>query len=231
MNKNRDAAKNPISFVTIVTDLGGAHPTWFDKRTDFCFVPSKAVYKIATQNGMPPEKLVMHGLPIRPSFWKPSPPKEKVRKVLGLRDVRTALVMGGGDGVGNLVNIATELAKKLQQSAKESQVVVVCGHNDKVAKQLEARAWPANVNMVVKGFMSNIDEYMSASDCLVTKAGPGTIAEAMIRGLPLVLSTFLPGQVLALCTIQYTTIHYTTLHYFFLSFSNQTTRNHGEYVL
>jgi 1,2-diacylglycerol 3-beta-galactosyltransferase len=28
----------------------------------------------------------------------------------------------------------------------------------------------------------------------VTKAGPGTIAEAMTRGLPMVLSSFLPGQ-------------------------------------
>ena len=35
---------------------------------------------------------------------------------------------------------------------------------------------------------------MAASNLLVTKAGPGTIAEAMILGLPLVLSTFLPGQ-------------------------------------
>ena len=35
---------------------------------------------------------------------------------------------------------------------------------------------------------------MTASNILVTKAGPGTIAEAMIVGLPLVLSTFLPGQ-------------------------------------
>ena len=45
-----------------------------------------------------------------------------------------------------------------------------------------------------KDIMNNIDEYMSASDCLVTKAGPGTIAEAMIRGVPVILSSFLPGQ-------------------------------------
>merc|ERR1712196_34550 len=50
------------------------------------------------------------------------------------------------------------------------------------------------VSVVVKGFVDNVDELMAASDILVTKAGPGTIAEAMILGLPLVLSTFLPGQ-------------------------------------
>lgn len=39
-----------------------------------------------------------------------------------------------------------------------------------------------------------MDEWMGAVDCIVTKAGPGTIAEAMIRGLPIMLSAFLPGQ-------------------------------------
>ena len=35
---------------------------------------------------------------------------------------------------------------------------------------------------------------MAACDCLITKAGPGTIAEALIRGLPIVLSGYIPGQ-------------------------------------
>ena len=39
-----------------------------------------------------------------------------------------------------------------------------------------------------------MDEWMGAVDCIVTKAGPGTIAEATTRGLPIMLSAFLPGQ-------------------------------------
>ena len=38
--------------------------------------------------------------------------------------------------------------------------------------------------MKVCGFVNNMDEWMAAVDCLVTKAGPGTIAEACSRGLP-----------------------------------------------
>ncbi|CAM9872454.1 unnamed protein product, partial [Sphacelaria rigidula] len=45
-----------------------------------------------------------------------------------------------------------------------------------------------------KGFVSNMDEWMGAVDCIVTKAGPGTIAEATTQGLPVMLSAFLPGQ-------------------------------------
>eukprot|EP00559_Dactyliosolen_fragilissimus_P008671 CAMPEP_0184872292 /NCGR_PEP_ID=MMETSP0580-20130426/41201_1 /TAXON_ID=1118495 /ORGANISM="Dactyliosolen fragilissimus" /LENGTH=128 /DNA_ID=CAMNT_0027375061 /DNA_START=1426 /DNA_END=1812 /DNA_ORIENTATION=- len=37
-------------------------------------------------------------------------------------------------------------------------------------------------------------EYMVASDIIVSKAGPGTIAEAAAVGLPVLLTSFLPGQ-------------------------------------
>jgi len=44
------------------------------------------------------------------------------------------------------------------------------------------------------GFITNMAEYMVAADVLVTKAGPGTIAEAASVGLPVMLTSFLPGQ-------------------------------------
>ena len=37
-------------------------------------------------------------------------------------------------------------------------------------------------------------ELMGASDVLVTKAGPGTLSEAFIAGLPVIISGFIPGQ-------------------------------------
>ena len=54
------------------------------------------------------------------------------------------------------------------------------------------RSWPLPVK--VKGFVDDMPDWMAACDCIVTKAGPGTIAEALISGLPLVLSGFIPGQ-------------------------------------
>jgi 1,2-diacylglycerol 3-beta-galactosyltransferase len=196
MNKVRDPEKLRIPFVTVVTDLGGAHSTWFDKRTDLVFVPGETVRKLALSNRVKPEKIIMRGLPVRPAFWKPSKDKRKLRRELGLtQKVKTVLLMGGGDGVGGLDAIATRTASKLGQSVKAAQIVVICGHNAQTQSDLIAQKWPANVRVVVKGFCENIDQFMAASDCLVTKAGPGTIAEAMIQGLPCVLSSFLPGQV------------------------------------
>lgn len=44
------------------------------------------------------------------------------------------------------------------------------------------------------GFVTNMAEYMVAADVLVSKAGPGTIAEAASVGLPVMLTSFLPGK-------------------------------------
>jgi len=46
----------------------------------------------------------------------------------------------------------------------------------------------------VFGFVTNMPEVMGACDLIITKAGPGTIAEALVMGLPLLISGFIPGQ-------------------------------------
>lgn len=50
------------------------------------------------------------------------------------------------------------------------------------------------VDVLGVGFVSNIAEYMVAADILVSKAGPGTISEAAALSLPIMLTSFLPGQ-------------------------------------
>jgi 1,2-diacylglycerol 3-beta-galactosyltransferase len=50
------------------------------------------------------------------------------------------------------------------------------------------------MHVVIRGFVSNMEEWMGACDAIVTKAGPGTIAEALISGLPMVLNGFIPCQ-------------------------------------
>lgn len=122
-------------------------------------------------------------------------PKEAVRKDLGLdTDLPTVLVVGGGDGMGGLVAISDELGSqlgKMGDGEAEFQLVVVCGNNQAARKELEAKSWGSGVKVSVQGFVNNMDEFMRASDALVTKAGPGTIAEASICGLPCMMFSFL----------------------------------------
>jgi len=46
----------------------------------------------------------------------------------------------------------------------------------------------------VYGFVREMPDFMLAADVLVSKAGPGTICEAFIAGLPVVLYSRVPGQ-------------------------------------
>jgi len=182
-------------FATVCTDLGGAHPSWFLKGADACFVPSDVVCASAKRRGLKARQLRQHGLPVRPAFWEAAPPRSKLLRELGLSDGRkTVLVVGGGDGVGSLKNIVEATASTLSKECPNgAQVVAVCGKNARLQAQLEAREW-GEVDVVVRGFVKRMSDYMEVADCLVTKAGPGTIAEAAIRGLPTMLSSYLPGQ-------------------------------------
>uniref|UniRef100_A0A7S4J4S4 monogalactosyldiacylglycerol synthase n=1 Tax=Odontella aurita TaxID=265563 RepID=A0A7S4J4S4_9STRA len=68
-------------------------------------------------------------------------------------------------------------------------------HAKEKAEEVEGRYHaPGRVDVVGLGFVTNMAEYMVAADVLVTKAGPGTIAEAAAVGLPVMLTSFLPGQ-------------------------------------
>jgi len=206
-------------FVTVVTDLGGAHPTWFNDGVDKCFVPSDVLKNAALDRNVKENKIVQYGLPIRRGFWRfgadftvePDEQNEEeeiegvhhkptIRAELGLKDMPTVLIVGGGDGMGGIVAQAQAVGERLQKLASSSatsyQMVVVCGNNKAAQSTLSPPQmnWGSDIEVSVQGFVNNMDEFMRASDILVTKAGPGTIAEASICGLPCILSSFLPGQ-------------------------------------
>ncbi len=137
-----------------------------------------------------------YGLPIRPTFARPVASREGLRRELGLvEDLPAVLLMGGGEGMGPVGRIARAIASRLAEGGAgrpAGQMVVICGQNRKLRENLLAHPWPIPTRVL--GFVRNMPEWMLACDCIVTKAGPGTIAEAMACGLPIILSGFIPGQ-------------------------------------
>lgn len=184
-----------IPFVTVVTDLGAAHPLWLHPGVDLCFVPSKSFVRAAKIKGLRDSQLRLHGLPVRQDFTLQKRRGAGARRELGLiPDRKTVLIVGGGDGVGKLGAIVQAIGERLGESAQPMQMVVVCGRNQRLQRQLRDQEWPSSLHVQVEGFVSRMSEFMAAADCIVTKAGPGTIAEASICGLPVMLSGHLPGQ-------------------------------------
>ncbi|CAI9094703.1 OLC1v1030489C5 [Oldenlandia corymbosa var. corymbosa] len=186
-----------IVFTTVVTDLCTCHPTWFHKLVTRCYCPSEEVARRASKAGLKPSQIKVYGLPVRPSFVKPVPPKVDLRRELGMDEYLPAvLLMGGGEGMGPIEATAQALGDALYDDSTgepRGQLLVICGRNKKLASKLLAIDW--NIPVQVKGFVTKMEECMGACDCIITKAGPGTIAEAMIRGLPIILNGYIAGQV------------------------------------
>ena len=179
-------------FATVVTDLTTCHNTWFYNDVDRCFVATEESKQQALRLGMPEEKLRVYGLPIRPAFSHGLPPKATLKKRIGMDPKKPCIIlMAGGEGMGPLEQTVNAVAKQIGARA---QLVVVCGRNAALVERLRAKTYPEGMRVNVQGFVTNMPDFMGASDVIITKAGPGTISEALICGVPMVLNAFVPCQ-------------------------------------
>jgi 1,2-diacylglycerol 3-beta-galactosyltransferase len=109
------------------------------------------------------------------------------------QDLPVILLVGGGEGMGPIEKTAQAIADAAIADARlQAALVVVAGRNRDLKARLEARTWP--MPTFIYGFVREMPDFMRAADILVTKAGPGTISEAINAGLPMILYSRLPGQ-------------------------------------
>jgi len=190
----RVAPRTP--YITVVTDLGGIHPSWLHPRNAAIYLPTERAVELAVARGLPRQRLHAHGLPIRADFARAAAERGDTRRAFGLDpELPAVLVMGGGGGIGPMEAIVSATAAALAEASpgkSAAQIVVVCASNAKLKSRLESGAW--SVPVTALGYVDRMSDLMQACDLLVTKAGPGTIAEASIRGLPMLLYGYIPGQ-------------------------------------
>jgi 1,2-diacylglycerol 3-beta-galactosyltransferase len=176
-------------FINVVTDMVTTHALWFDNRADLILVPTETARQRAIKYRMPPEKLRVVGLPVADRYCQPLGRKSTLRKKLGWPvDKPVVLMVGGGEGMGPLAKTAMEI----DASGLDVCLVIVCGRNQRLKENLEAYRWENPV--CIYGFTRDMPDLMRAADYIVTKAGPGTVAEALNAQLPIILYSKLPGQ-------------------------------------
>ncbi len=186
-----DAHIEDVPILTVITDLGKVHESWLTPQSDAVAVPAREVYERALSRGIPPRRLHLLGHPIHPRFDDVVGTREELRAQLGLpREAFVVMLMAGGEGGGKLLSTALALAR----ARLPIQLVVVCGRNEVLRQRLVEAARLLPTTMHILGFTENIPEYMRAVDLLVTKAGPGTLAEANAAQLPVVVYDYVPGQ-------------------------------------
>jgi 1,2-diacylglycerol 3-beta-galactosyltransferase len=177
------------TFLTVVTDLVSTHALWYHPGVDHCYVPTERARVRALACGLSPGQVEVIGLPIAAKFRLPQPDRSEARAALGwLPGLPTVLLMGGGDGLGPIL----EMAQAVDQTRLPLQLAVVAGRNEVLRRRLEATRW--GVPAHIYGFVTNMPELMAGADMIVTKAGPSSISEAFSAGLPIILSGALPGQ-------------------------------------
>ncbi len=186
-----DAKLTDVPVITVVTDLGRVHEGWLVPEVDAVVVPAREVYQRARERGIPSERIYHLGHPVHPKFEDVSNTKLQCRTHLGLPSEKTvALLMAGGEGGGKLLPTTLALAK----SKLPLHLVVVTGRNAALRAKLTELAPSLPTPMTILGYCDNVPELMRAADLLVTKAGPGTIAEASLAEVPVVVYDFIPGQ-------------------------------------
>ena len=187
----RALGKDRPPFINVVTDMVTTHALWYDNRADLILVPTETARLRALKYHIQPDKVRVVGLPVADRYCQPVPigNKDTLRRKLGWPlDKPVVLLVGGGEGMGPLA----KTAQAIDASGLDVGLVIVCGRNQRLKATLEGCRWENPV--LIYGFTRDMPDFMRASDFIVTKAGPGTVAEALNAQLPIILYSKLPGQ-------------------------------------
>ena len=171
----------------VVTDFE-AHALWMEPCVDLYCVAAEATKARLVARGAGARNVVATGIPIAAKFAARDD-TVAIRAPFRFQPaVSTLLVLGGGFGMGPVREILAEL-NKIQQPL---QIVVVCGRNEKLRKQVAE--FPVRHSLRVLGFATNMHELMAIADLILTKPGGLTTSEALAMGKPLMILNPIPGQ-------------------------------------
>jgi 1,2-diacylglycerol 3-beta-galactosyltransferase len=180
----------PRGLMTVVTDLVRIHRGWRWRRADLTVVATEEAHRSLLAAGFSPQRVALLGLPLDGRFHPAAAGEAgRLRRALGLEPDRpTVLVVGGAEGSGRLL----EQVRALAEHPYPWQVIAVCGRNQRLRERLQAL--PLATPTRILGFVTTMPELLRASDLVLTKAGPGAIAEALATAVPMILTGYLPGQ-------------------------------------
>jgi len=173
-------------FATLITDIADFPPHFWIEQAANQYVICGS--EKAVEQGRAIGKDAAHifqtsGMILRPDFYLPENlDPVALREQLGLRpDVATGMLLFGGFGS----KVMMKIVEKLEAAKLPLQLIVICGRNEKLAEAFRARKW--NLGLHVLGFTKEVHRLMRGADFLIGKPGPGSVAEAMMRKLPVIL--------------------------------------------
>ncbi|HWW16348.1 MAG TPA: glycosyltransferase [Candidatus Dormibacteraeota bacterium] len=172
-------------FVTLITDLADYPPHfWIELESEYIIVGTERAKQQALMMGHRAHRIFeASGMVLKPRFYEQATvDRAAERKKLGLdTNLPTGIVLFGGYGSQVMVDIA----RKLDRSDSQVQLILLCGHNEKLAAKLKSLKTKRPI--LVVGFTPNVEYYMALSDFFIGKPGPGSISEALQFHLPVIV--------------------------------------------
>jgi len=177
------------NFLLVGVELMDFNRAWVQPEVDLYLATHPDLAAELVGAGAPASKVVTTGQPIHPAFAS-LPTREEVRAKLGVEaDAIQILLSLGSQGFGTPERILEEILT----ARPDLEVVLLAGRNRRVEKRLRERCkrWP---QVRVLGWTDNIQEWMAASDLMISKPGGGTLNEGFACGLPMLAFNPLPGN-------------------------------------
>lgn len=162
-------------------------PFWVYPRVDQYLVMTPEQRTEVLQRGFRSEQVVVTGLPVDQFFLKDYSKFEICRQFDLSRTKPLLLIMGGSRGWG----VKQENIETLLKSSLDLQIAVVTGTDEGLAKNLNSLGMP-NLLAMSNLLTQDLAKLFYVAKVLVTKPGGLTCAQALARGLPMILTNPLP---------------------------------------
>lgn len=178
---------NRVPYVIVCTDLTENFlKGWANPEAQLLLTSSELAKEQLREYGVPSFKIKVHnGFPVGPEFFKDTRSKKECREALNLAPDRFTILLSMG---GMAVPRSTyAIVHELQKCDLPIQLMVVCGMNRSLKERMDRVAQKSSIPMHVFGFTNQISQMMTAADLMISKPGPGTIMEAIIKELPMLI--------------------------------------------
>ncbi len=136
--------------IVVITDLF-PHRVWFAAEAEAVVVGSRPTYALCRQRGIAVDRLHLLGVPVDSSFTQPIDRHQTLR-ALGLDAARrTILIASGGMGVGPIAALTEQLLALESERPRQLQLIVVCGGNEPLRKEVEHISRPRQASVECGG--------------------------------------------------------------------------------
>jgi processive 1,2-diacylglycerol beta-glucosyltransferase len=176
--------------LAIVTTDFDFHSMWLSTSFHRYFVALDETRAHLQAVGLPAGRVTVSGIPVDPVFAEPVD-RDGVLAHYKLRpDLPIILASAGAVGGGP----ARAIIAQLLQLRTLAQVVVVCGKNERLRREVLRMVEPHAERFRVLGFTTDMPNLMRVSSLFIGKPGGLTASECMAAALPIAIVSPIPGQ-------------------------------------